>query len=83
MLSEHEALLNGVLESVPDGIATIRESGEIERINQAIGHMFGFPDEELIGTTLERLVPGALMAPVLAVARTRDSGEKAASVMEP
>ena len=49
--------LDAILESAVDGILSIDEHGIIESANQAAVDIFGYSREELIGTSVNRLMP--------------------------
>ena len=46
-----------LLQDAPDAILSVREDGTIARINKVAQEMFGFSDEELVGSPVERLIP--------------------------
>ena len=48
--------LEAILESAVDGILSIDEKGMITSLNQAAVNIFGYEREELIGTTVNRLM---------------------------
>ncbi|MEX0716271.1 MAG: ATP-binding protein [Planctomycetaceae bacterium] len=48
---------NGLLEAAPDAIIIIDAAGRIELVNQRTEAMFGFRREELVGQSVEALVP--------------------------
>jgi PAS domain S-box-containing protein len=52
-----EERFRGLLESAPDGIIVVDGSGEIVIVNSQTERMFGYAREELIGASIERLVP--------------------------
>ena len=49
--------LQGFLEAAPDAIVVVDTDGRIVIVNQLTERMFGYPREELIGKTVELLVP--------------------------
>ncbi|HLW54553.1 MAG TPA: PAS domain-containing sensor histidine kinase [Candidatus Angelobacter sp.] len=49
-----------LLEAVPDAILEVNPHGQIMLLNQAAERMFGYSREELLGLTVETLVPAAL-----------------------
>jgi len=51
------ALLSGVLESAMDAIVTVDERQEIVLYNRAAEKIFGWPRHEMLGQSLERLIP--------------------------
>jgi PAS domain S-box-containing protein len=56
-LADSGARLQAVVETAADGIVTIDEAGRIETVNSAVGRMFGYAPEELIGRNLSVLMP--------------------------
>ena len=56
-LRASEARVRAILESAPDGIVTVDSEGTIESINRAAVHMFGYPDNALIGRRIDILFP--------------------------
>jgi PAS domain S-box-containing protein len=48
-----------VLEAVPDAVVVVGADGRIVRVNQAAETLSGYPRDELVGMTVERLVPEA------------------------
>ncbi|MCH9011068.1 MAG: GAF domain-containing protein, partial [Chloroflexi bacterium] len=56
-LEESMELYRTLLESAPDGVILTTESGHIELVNARIEAMFGYSRSELIGKTIEILVP--------------------------
>lgn len=52
-----EEQFRGLLESAPDAMVIINQQGSIELINRQTEKVFGYSREELIGQTLEILVP--------------------------
>ena len=51
------ALLAGVLDSAMDAIITVDEQHTIVLFNGAAEQIFGYPRQEVLGRSLERLVP--------------------------
>lgn len=49
--------LEGVLNSVLDGVITITETGEIDSVNPAVSRIFGYQESELIGHNIKMLMP--------------------------
>ena len=47
-----------LLESVADAIVIVNEVGEIVLINSATENLFGYSREDLVGDSIERLLPG-------------------------
>ena len=55
--SDAAALLAGVLDSAMDGIITVDHAQRIVLYNRTAERMFGWPRAEVLGQTLERLIP--------------------------
>jgi two-component system sensor histidine kinase ChiS len=58
-LRESQARNQAILDTVVDGILTIDESGVIERANKAVGRLFDYDPDELIGRNVSLLMPEA------------------------
>jgi len=56
-LWENQARLKAVIHNVCEGIVTINTQGIIENINPAIGQIFGYKQDDLIGQNISRLMP--------------------------
>lgn len=56
-LRENEARIRGILESTVDGIITIHENGDIDSFNAAAARIFGYAPEEVIGKSVNVLMP--------------------------
>lgn len=54
-----EQRLRALMETVPDGVVVINEKGIIQEFNPAAETLFGYPSSELLGTSLNRLMPEA------------------------
>ncbi|MFQ5495380.1 MAG: PAS domain S-box protein, partial [Phycisphaerae bacterium] len=52
-----EARTRGIVESAADAIITISQSGIIESYNAAAAAMFDYPQEQVIGRSINRLMP--------------------------
>lgn len=52
-----ELYFRGLLESAPDGMAIINSEGRIALVNKETERLFGYPREELVGQSIEILVP--------------------------
>jgi two-component system, sensor histidine kinase and response regulator len=61
-LRETEQFFRSVLELAPDGLMVADEKGLIQLANAQCEKLFGYPREELIGQTVEMLVPADLRA---------------------
>jgi hypothetical protein len=61
-LRKSEATAQAVLESASEGILLINASGRITLVNQAAERMFGYDHDELLGQTLEILLPDRIRA---------------------
>jgi PAS domain S-box-containing protein len=60
VLAESERKLSALLESASQGIVVIDVAGRITLVNARLEAMFGYSREELLGQTLETLVPPEL-----------------------
>src|ERR1700685_2569851 len=56
-LEDTEAKYRGLLEAGPDAMVVIDQSGAIVLLNTQIENLFGFTNEELLGQTIEMLIP--------------------------
>jgi len=56
-LSEAKELADNIIRSMSDVLITIDSSGTITLVNQAAERLFGFRDEELLGRSLDTLLP--------------------------
>lgn len=61
-LMETEAWFRGVIESAPDGMLVVDESGTIILCNREAAQAFGYDAEELLGQSVEMLVPDDIRA---------------------
>lgn len=59
MLRRNEARLRAILDTAVEGIITIDQQGLIELCNPAAARMFGYSADELLGTSVNRLMPDA------------------------
>lgn len=57
-----EATLEAILESASQGIVAIDDTGRIVLANERLAAMFGYDRNEVVGTSLESLVPRELRA---------------------
>jgi PAS domain S-box-containing protein len=56
-LRESEARFKGLLEYVPDAIIIINSQGKIRFLNAQVKKIFGYNQNELLGKTIETLIP--------------------------
>jgi PAS domain S-box-containing protein len=56
-LDETEAKYRGLLEAAPDAMVVIDQGGAIVLLNTQLENLFGFTREELLGQTIEMLIP--------------------------
>lgn len=56
-LKKSEEMLRGIFDFAPDTLIVVDEDGRIVRCNAQIVRMFGFAQEEVIGKSIEILVP--------------------------
>jgi PAS domain S-box-containing protein len=56
-LATSEARTRAVLQTAADGVIQIDERGRILLVNQAMGKLFGYAEEELIGRNVNMLMP--------------------------
>jgi PAS domain S-box-containing protein len=54
---EHEGLHDVLFESAPDAMLTIDQEGRIREVNAETERQFGYSRQELIGESLEKLIP--------------------------
>ena len=54
---ETEDIFRSVLEIAPNGILAVDKRGNIVLANSEAGRLFGYPREELLGSSIEMLVP--------------------------
>ncbi len=54
---EREAVLSAVLDTAVDGIITIDGRGIVQSVNAAVENMFGYTAEELLGHSVNKLMP--------------------------
>jgi PAS domain S-box-containing protein len=59
-IDESEAYFRMVLESAPDAMIIVDERGKITIVNGQAEHMFGYDREELLGQSIETLLPERL-----------------------
>jgi PAS domain S-box-containing protein len=78
LLQEAEAAsaqFQGLLESAPDGVVIVDNRGQIKMVNRQTEVLFGYPRAELLGQTVDRLLPERL--------RGRHPAERAGYTHEP
>ncbi len=56
-LQASETKFRGFVESAPDAVVIVDPEGRIQLINAKTEHMFGYKREELLGQSVERLMP--------------------------
>jgi PAS domain S-box-containing protein len=52
-----EAALRSLLQALPDAMVVINREGVLVHVNEQAGRLFGYSSEELLGETIELLVP--------------------------
>ena len=62
VLQESEAKNRLIIESAPNGMVMVNQKNIITLVNEALTHQFGYTREELIGQSIECLVPEAFRA---------------------
>ncbi len=55
-LSRSESRIRAVMDNIVDGVLTLREDGVIDAVNPAVEHIFGYNQQELIGSPADILV---------------------------
>ncbi len=59
-LRASEERFRGILESNPNGIVLVDDTGRIGYINEQAARLFGYPVREMVGMSVDTLVPDAL-----------------------
>ncbi len=57
-----QTLSDLILDAAPDGILVVDGEGVIQRLNPSLANLFGYTREELIGASVELLVPAGVRA---------------------
>ncbi len=57
LIKRTEAWYRSVLHSAPDGMLVVDEQGHISLVNECLEKMFGYAESELIGRSMEMLLP--------------------------
>jgi two-component system sensor kinase FixL len=57
VIKDSESRLKAIIDTAVDGIITIDSRGTIETLNPAAAKLFGYNEEELIGTNIKILMP--------------------------
>jgi len=60
-LGEAKELADNIIGSMNDGLVVLDAEGRIARVNLATVRLFGVPEEDLIGSSLDRLLPPAAL----------------------
>ena len=55
-----DAVFRTLIESSPDGIVLVDQEGHIVLVNLQTERLFGYPRDELVGRTVETLIPERL-----------------------
>ncbi len=55
-IASREMYTRDIMNSVIEGILTVNQDGYIEALNPAVENIFGFPEQELLGKSLDTLI---------------------------
>jgi two-component system sensor histidine kinase DevS len=58
-----DEVLRGILDAAPDGIVVVDDSGTIVFVNPMVAKMFGYPNDELVGMSVDQLLPDDVRGP--------------------
>jgi PAS domain S-box-containing protein len=72
-LKKSEVMLRGLFESAPDTVVVINQDGRIVRVNAQVERMFGYSGAEVMGKSIETLIPEGLRSAQLNHAANRVS----------
>jgi len=61
-LQKNQALLHSLFESAPDAVILVDRDGQIVRVNRQTEVIFGYQRKELVGTSVDKLLPKRLRA---------------------
>lgn len=56
-MEQHGELFRGVFEALPDAVVIVDDAGIVVRANAQCRHVFGYPADELVGASVDDLVP--------------------------
>jgi len=61
-LTESRLYISNIINSVPDVVITVSESGLIKSVNKAFIELFGFQPEEIVGRNINMIMPKKVQA---------------------